>query len=291
MSAGAIIGIAIAVLVVLAAVAFVTAARRGDKRAATGHLSRETIKRDRGQLPPSEAAPEASSRELERAATLAARPGSIERAAPTVPAPYVPLDPERLGFTRRQFMNRSLVTLMLVSLGGFGASLIAFLWPKKGGGFGSKITIGKLDDVISLIQQNQGFYYVPDARAWITPYPADALPKAREAYKDQPPVLTGMEAGVVALYQKCVHLGCRVPACLSSQWFECPCHGSQYNRVGEKKGGPAPRGLDRFPVTITGGVMSVDTGLIFLGPPIGTNTTGQEAEGPHCVSGGEGGHH
>ena len=36
-----------------------------------------------------------------------------------------------------------------------------------------------------------------------------------------------MEAGVVALYQKCVHLGCRVPWCTSSQWFECPCHGSQ----------------------------------------------------------------
>ena len=32
----------------------------------------------------------------------------------------------------------------------------------------------------------------------------------------------------------------------AAQWFECPCHGSQYNRVGEKKGGPAPRGMDRF---------------------------------------------
>jgi cytochrome b6-f complex iron-sulfur subunit len=25
---------------------------------------------------------------------------------------------------------------------------------------------------------------------------------------------------------------------------------------------------------------------VFGGPPIGTNTTGQEAEGPHCVGGG-----
>jgi cytochrome b6-f complex iron-sulfur subunit len=77
-----------------------------------------------------------------------------------------------------------------------------------------------------------------------------------------------------------------VPNCDSSQWFECPCHGSQYNRVGEKRGGPAPRGMDRFPVTISGGEVTVDTGQIFLGPPIGTNTTGQEVEGPHCVSGG-----
>src|SRR3546814_16468011 len=95
-----------------------------------------------------------------------------------------------------------------------------------------------------------------------------------------------MEAGYVALYQKCVHLGCRVPECVTSQWFECQCHGSQYNRVGEKKGGPAPRGLDRFPITVNGSSISVDTGTVLIGPPIGTNTTGQEAEGPPCVPGG-----
>jgi cytochrome b6-f complex iron-sulfur subunit len=94
-----------------------------------------------------------------------------------------------------------------------------------------------------------------------------------------------MEAGVVALYQVCVHLGCRVPQCDTSQWFECGCHGSYYNQVGEKKAGPAPRGLDRFAMSVTGGVLTVDTGTIIQGPPIGTNTTGQEAEGPHCVSG------
>jgi len=117
-------------------------------------------------------------------------------------------------------------------------------------------------------------------------YPAEALPKAEKVYP--PPILEGMKAGIVALYQKCPHLGCRVPSCATSQWFECPCHGSQYNRVGEKKGGPAPRGLDRFTPEFAGDVVSVNTSTtgIILGPPIGTNTTGQEAEGPHCVSGG-----
>jgi cytochrome b6-f complex iron-sulfur subunit len=107
--------------------------------------------------------------------------------------------------------------------------------------------------------------------------------KAKAAgYSD--PIVAGMQLGYVALYQKCVHLGCRVPWCQTSQWFECPCHGSQYNRVGEKKGGPAPRGLDRFALSISSdGVMSVNTqGNPYVGPPIGTNTTGQEAEGPHC---------
>ena len=111
-----------------------------------------------------------------------------------------------------------------------------------------------------------------------------ALEKAQAVYS--PPELAGMEAGVLALYQKCPHLGCRVPECVTSQWFECPCHGSQYNQVGEKKGGPAPRGLDRFAMTVSGGRLSVDTGTIIQGPPIGTNTTGQEAEGPHCIGAG-----
>ncbi|MGH1492939.1 MAG: ubiquinol-cytochrome c reductase iron-sulfur subunit, partial [Acidimicrobiales bacterium] len=90
--------------------------------------------------------------------------------------------------------------------------------------------------------------------------------------------------------QTCPHLGCRVPDCQTSQWFECPCHGSQYNQVGEKKGGPAPRGMDRFPMEVTaGGDLVVDTGNVIQGPAIGVNTTGQEAEGPNCLGAG-GGH-
>ena len=56
--------------------------------------------------------------------------------------------------------------------------------------------------------------------------------------------------------------------------------------INEKKAGPAPRGLDRYAMEVNGGAFTVNTGLIIQGPPIGTNTTGQEAEGPHCVSGG-----
>ena len=93
---------------------------------------------------------------------------------------------------------------------------------------------------------------------WVTHYPAAALGAAKRRLPA--PELAGMEAGYTALYQKCVHLGCRVPQCQTSQWFECQCHGSQYNRNGEKKGGPAPRGLDRFPLTVSNGNVSVDTG-------------------------------
>jgi cytochrome b6-f complex iron-sulfur subunit len=98
--------------------------------------------------------------------------------------------------------------------------------------------------------------------------------------------VAGLEGGIIALYQRCVHLGCRVPWCQTSQWFECPCHGSKYNRVGEKRGGPAPRGLDRFVLKVSGGSVIVDTNLstgLVQGPPIGTDTTGQGQEGAPCV--------
>jgi cytochrome b6-f complex iron-sulfur subunit len=93
---------------------------------------------------------------------------------------------------------------------------------------------------------------------------------------------------LMALYQKCVHLGSRVPFCVQSQWFECPCHGSKYNRAGEYRDGPAPRGLDRFAVSVQGGTIQVDTGEIVIGPPRGTATTQEDPEGAFCVTiGGE----
>jgi hypothetical protein len=48
-------------------------------------------------------------------------------------------------------------------------------------------------------------------------------------------------------------------------------------------GWPAPRGMDRFALTVSGGGIEVDTGTVFEGPPIGTDTTGQSAEGAPCV--------
>ena len=117
---------------------------------------------------------------------------------------------------------------------------------------------------------------------WITEYPESALPKAREVYS--PDVLAGMEAGLVALYWKCPHLGCTVPSCVSSQWFECPCHGSKYNQVGEKRGGPAPRGMDHFATSVNDrGEFLINTGKIIPGRQVGTDTTRQEAQGPNCI--------
>jgi len=277
--------IAIPALIVLAGVVLFASARRRDTGEVIGALARETRKRDRGAVPAAVAVGTVTGKEVEAAAALERHEASHALATIDAkpPVAWVPPDPELLEVTRRQFFNRGIVVFFVLGLSGFGASVLAFLWPKLSGGFGSVINLGSKASVDTKIAEGQGFAYYPEGRMWVTHYPSAALPNAKKVYGAE---LPGMEAGYTALYQKCVHLGCRVPQCVSSQWFECQCHGSQYNRAGEKKGGPAPRGLDRFPITVSGNNLSVNTGQIIIGPSIGTNTTGQEAEGPHCVGGG-----
>jgi cytochrome b6-f complex iron-sulfur subunit len=278
--------IVIPAVVILAGVVLFAASRRSDTGGATGALSRETVKRDTpaAGLEDERELVGVSGRQVEASAAVEKRPPELVKAGSSDVAEFVPPDPDAIGISRRKFFNRSIVILMIMGLSGFGAAVLAFLWPMPKGGFGSSIRVGNIDDIKAKITSSKGFLYSAEGRMWMTVYPESSIEKAKKVYPA--PTLASLEAGVAVLYQKCPHLGCRVPSCATSQWFECPCHGSQYNQAGEKKGGPAPRGMDRFATQVSGGVLTVNTGQIIQGPPIGTNTTGQEAEGPHCVGGG-----
>ncbi|MEY2469346.1 MAG: cytochrome b6-f complex iron-sulfur subunit [Actinomycetota bacterium] len=282
MSSSTIVVLAAVGLAVLAVLFVATAGARRDRVAAI-RLRGEARRKDKTN--PALAGDETlSGRAYERNAMLE-RSGTdvvTVSAAPAPVAEFVPPEPEALAVTRRQFLNRGAVTLMGLGLAGFAASALAFFWPPPlKGGFGAKINLGSLRDILAQAASDKAPVYFAEARTYVSPYPPGALAKAKKVYAGG--VLAGMEEGVVALYQKCVHLGCRVPWCASAQWFECPCHGSRYSRVGEKKGGPAPRGLDRFAVEVENGNLFVDTAKIIQGPALGTDTTGQEAEGPHCA--------
>jgi cytochrome b6-f complex iron-sulfur subunit len=191
-----------------------------------------------------------------------------------------PLTPDQLAVSRRQFLNRAWNASFLTFLGLFGMSSLSFLWPKLTGGFGTKITAGSYDDIIKEVGPENGYIpkFVAEGRFWLTYYDGTGDAPVYAA--------TGaVDAKMQALYRKCVHLGCSVPHCDKSMLFECPCHGSKYRLTGEYYGGPAPRGLDRFPITIEGGKVVVDTGDLQIGPPRGTNTWEKFAEpvGSFCV--------
>jgi cytochrome b6-f complex iron-sulfur subunit len=195
------------------------------------------------------------------------------QAAEHEPLPAKPVK----AVSRRDFFRRSLLASLLVFGAEFGAGTIGFLWPNLRGGFGSLISAGSLSDIKS--QLDQGPVYVGAGRFYIVPW-AGTAGSGQANY-----VGLGVTAdGIMPLYQRCVHLGCRVPFCSSSKWFECPCHGSKYNEAGEYQLGPAPRGMDRFTLQITGDDVIVDTSSIELGPPRGTDTINEDPQGPYCVA-------
>ena len=94
--------------------------------------------------------------------------------------------------------------------------------------------------------------------------------------------LTKIDDEVVALWQKCPHLGCRVAWCESSREFECACHGSRFNRAGEVRSGPSPRGMDRFETTIAGDLVEVNTGSVIEGSPPGIESIDEPSQGASC---------
>ena len=191
-----------------------------------------------------------------------------------------PLSPDQLAVSRRQFLNRAWTASFMAFLGFFGMGTLSFLWPKLVGAFGARITVGNHADLVATVGPDGEFMpmFIPEGRFWLTYYDGTA----DSAVYD---LVGAQEAQLLALYRKCPHLGCSVPHCSTSMLFECPCHGSKYRLNGEFHSGPAPRGLDRFPVEIVGGQVVVDTGDVQTGPPRGTNTWDRFAEpvGPFCV--------
>jgi len=151
----------------------------------------------------------------------------------------------QVSLTRRELLRLAWwATAGLLTAESAGITL-ATLWPQvKAGSFGGKIVIGKIDDF-----KVGDIIYADPARAYIS----------------------RLETGFLALYRKCTHLGCVVPwragevsedDLVSKGRFNCPCHGSIFNRYGLVRGGPAPRPLDIFPITFEGDKVVVDTGTI-----------------------------
>ena len=193
---------------------------------------------------------------------------------------YEEISEEEAGVTRRQFLTKAL----RISFGAFAGiqaiSWLGFLWPKVSGGFGSKIDAGSIEEIKDQLFQADGSVipaFIPSARAYVLPLDQSAA--ANSQFSSGSTVADGL----VAVYQRCVHLGCRVPWCNSSQGFECPCHGSKYNMIGEYFAGPAPRNLDRFNVSNVNGRFIIDTGTI-IESPRAPGMTVKYPQGLSCIA-------
>lgn len=121
--------IAAPVLVGLAAVLVVGAARRRDVEVAVGALSRETRRADRSG--PERREPATAGRAVQRTARARRAEASnavVSRSSEAL-EPYAPPSPEVLAVTRRQLLTRSIVNVTGFGLTAFGLATLGFLWP------------------------------------------------------------------------------------------------------------------------------------------------------------------
>ena len=141
---------------------------------------------------------------------------------------------EKPKISRRQFFGIAWFGALIVLGGQMLAALLNFIKPVPTSGFGGEIYVGKVDEfaIPSLTHVLSGRFY-----------------------------LFRNELGFLALWHRCTHLGCTVPWVDEEDQYHCPCHGSLFNTVGEVLGGPAPRPLDLFPITIRQGEVWVDTSM------------------------------
>ncbi len=149
-----------------------------------------------------------------------------------------PLD----AVSRRKLLRWVGWTGILLVLGQFAVSFLPFFWPRKVGAFGGRILAGNVDEfkVGEVKKITEGKFFI-----------------------------SRVPEGFLALWQRCPHLGCSVPwdangpsldSIAPQGRFNCPCHGSLYDRYGQIIAGPAPRPMDLFPITIEGGRIYVQTG-------------------------------
>lgn len=150
--------------------------------------------------------------------------------------------PRRELLTRRLFLLGGFWSALGLTIVGLAGAPLDFLWPRGGGGgFGGPIPV--TPDRIP--PEGGDPIRIVEGRFWLVNIPAG-------------PTISGVDSpgGLLALWQKCPHLGCTVPWNPSFTfqgvrgWFRCPCHGSTYSKDGVRLAGPAPRPMDVFPLEV-----------------------------------------
>lgn len=126
-------------------------------------------------------------------------------------------------------------TFLGIMLGGIGAVIAgAFSWP--------------LFRYLSPIDKGGAAEQVRVARGQVKVGQAHFF-----SFQGRPAVLLQPQAGeFVALSAVCTHLGCIVKWVDDKQEFLCPCHAGRFSTAGQVLGGPPPKPLETYSVSIDG---------------------------------------
>ena len=174
--------------------------------------------------------------------------------------------------SRRRFLRRSMLAVWGLSATASVGGALYMLYPNLAGQFGSALTVGKKTDFPAALpadfkQDQSGVFYRQEAKTYLVHLAKGTHfllngSNLTDQFDSESIVKDKDGSYWVALYQRCVHLGCTYayrPDCVS---FKCPCHGSHYNVDGEYLDGPAPRSADRFAVSFSGEDVVVNTGSL-----------------------------
>lgn len=179
----------------------------------------------------------------------------------------------RQGLTRRQLLRGAVgLTAGLIGIESVGAGIV-MIYPTLVGKFGSKITLQTKDKYPAAlpkdfsIEKGIGVVYEAEALSYICHLSADTPwllhGQNLQNVLDSENIVRDTDGTYwVAIYQRCVHLGCKFAFRDDCVSFKCPCHGSHYNCDGEYLSGPAPRSNDRFVIDVSGKNVVVDTGKL-----------------------------
>lgn len=136
------------------------------------------------------------------------------------------MENDRIPPERRRFF----LTIMLSGIGAVLAAAASwpvwqYLAPRKGVGEKEKVTI-----------------------------PRDQVPLGGThffTFRGHPAVVLQEKAGVfIALTAVCTHLGCIIKWLPEKGEFECPCHAGSFSPTGTVLGGPPPKPLESYPVSV-----------------------------------------
>jgi cytochrome b6-f complex iron-sulfur subunit len=194
--------------------------------------------------------PQGEERQEQPGAAPGAQPASEQAADAPVAKPV----PKRPILTRRVFILGGFWSTLGLALVGLLGPSLDFAWTRDPAGAARVVRVPK-DSI---------------------PKPGDApvrIPEGRFFLINLEPgtTLNGEETpgGLLALWQKCPHLGCTVPWRSDftygsrTGWFRCPCHGSTFTKEGGiLVFGPSPRPMDRFEIELQDdGSIVVNTGV------------------------------
>ena len=165
------------------------------------------------------------------------------------PAPHGP------ALTRRLFLLGGFWSSTFLAVVGILGAPLDFVWPRRRAGvFGGSVPVRA--------------ERIPPPGADPVRFPAGRFYISHLAAGQE-----GSPGGLLAIYQKCTHLGCTVPWRPDFQfegttgWFRCPCHGSTYTKgAAILVFGPAPRPLDTMAIEVKeNGDLVVNTGATTKG--------------------------